>query len=64
MIVRPLKQFLFGTFLFMTALVFHLNHVESPKVTKVHEYKIHEQMMEHVKLEAVSVETQRPVELR
>ena len=64
MMAKSIKQFLFGTFLFMSAMVFHVNYMESPKVTKVHEYKIHEQMMEHVKLESAGLEQEKMSEVK
>lgn len=49
--VKSLKQFLLATTMFMAVVTFHISQVSAPKVVKVHELKLEEQVSQHMKME-------------
>lgn len=51
MVIKYAKQFLLSSAMFMAVVTFHLSQVSAPKVVKVHELKLEEQMIQHAKLE-------------
>lgn len=59
--VKSFKQFLLATTMFMAVVTFHLSQVSAPKVVKVHELKLEDQVSHHVKMEVAKADTHKRI---